>query len=875
MAKWPLIGRSQELSRLTGAIFGRRGAVITGPPGVGKTTMAMMGVELAEDQGISVVRVAGSQVWQSLPFGAFACLLPPDPGGVEHGPEGFVELLRQYAQALVDSAGGSPLLVCVDDAHLLDDASAMLVHQLAQSRSATVLATVLAAGRGGQSAPGPIVSLWKDHLAERIEVAPLDDSLIEQLLEKVLGGAVDQAASRQFADRSLGNPLFLRELVAGAFESGALSNVTGSWRLPEGLRPTDRLVELVTLRLGDLNDSERHVLELTALGEPLSQATLDQLADPEAVESLENKGLISSRVDGRRLRIFLAHPIYGDVVKVGISARRERVLARSLAEATGGRRKEDTLQQASLRLVSGGGSAELLLAGAKAARVRHDHSLTERLARAAIDKGDRFEARFLAAKTAHVRGRPEQADRELAALAADAVSESEKGRVALLRFDNAFNFRGQADSHVIDELLKVVVDPILHDELLARRVRMKSVGSGPRAALEAASAWLEHPSAASPSTLHTMIGHSLTRLGRLDEALGFFNALPGSNENPMGDNGGVQWSLFLNRCHILGLKGRLTEAEVLLNSVHREGEDLPADRSAMMGASLAALYLLQGRVQSAHLQARSSYIHFRDLGSPFAARWSYGAAALALALAGMSEKATEVLTDLDALHLPANLLIETDILLARGWTAVAVGDLSTGRQYLESAVDMGQEVGDLIGATRALLSLARLGRARQVTSRLTALAGEIDSDLVANWARFSSAFATRSCGALEAVASKLEGEGSFLLSAEALGEAAVLLRRDGYSQEAWNAEQKGRRLLARCEGAVTPLVHAIGARGHLTSAEWETAMYAVAGSSDKEIANQMNLSVRTIENRLHRTYQKLGLTRRHELADALRDIPKV
>src|SRR5207244_13645319 len=63
----------------------------------------------------------------------------------------------------------------------------------------------------------------------------------------------------------------------------------GIWRLRGRLRPTARLVELVALRLGDLTGSERTVLELLTLGEPLGQATLDQLADPAAVEALEHK----------------------------------------------------------------------------------------------------------------------------------------------------------------------------------------------------------------------------------------------------------------------------------------------------------------------------------------------------------------------------------------------------------------------------------------------------------------------------------------------------------------------------------------------------------------------------------------------------------
>ena len=65
------------------------------------------------------------------------------------------------------------------------------------------------------------------------------------------------------------------------------------------------------------------MLELLALGEPLGPAELAHLADPAAVDALEEKGLITSGTEGSRIEIRLAHPVYGDVVRAGISARRE------------------------------------------------------------------------------------------------------------------------------------------------------------------------------------------------------------------------------------------------------------------------------------------------------------------------------------------------------------------------------------------------------------------------------------------------------------------------------------------------------------------------------------------------------------------------
>ena len=113
--------------------------------------------------------------------------------------------------------------------------------------------------------------------------------------------------------------------------------------------------------------------------------------------------------------------------------------------------------------------------------------------------------------------------------------------------------------------------------------------------------------------------------------------------------------------------------------------------------------------------------------------------------------------------------------------------------------------------------------------------------------------------------------GAMLYAAEASTEAAVILRRGGAARKAAAAEQKGARLLALCEGAVTPGVRALSARAQLTAGELDTALQAAAGRSNKEIASQMYLSVRTVESHLQRAYEKLGISGRHELAEALRD----
>jgi DNA-binding CsgD family transcriptional regulator len=276
---------------------------------------------------------------------------------------------------------------------------------------------------------------------------------------------------------------------------------------------------------------------------------------------------------------------------------------------------------------------------------------------------------------------------------------------------------------------------------------------------------------------------------------------------------------------------------------------------------------------SAFRRASESYTLFRQLGQPYTARYPYGLAALALALVGQADRAAETLAAHDALDVAPLRPNETDILQARAWTAAAAGDLPAARDQLEAAAELGEQIGDLIGASTALHGLARLGRAGHVAARLTALVDEIDGDLAPARAAYANAVAAGDSTALDHVATGFEDLGANLYAAEARAEAAVLLRRAGLTRQTAAAEQNAARLLAHCQGAITPPIRTMSARVRLTPGELDTAVQAAAGRANKQIASDMHLSVRTVESHLQRAYEKLGISGRHELAEALRNQP--
>jgi len=95
-----------------------------------------------------------------------------------------------------------------------------------------------------------------------------------------------------------------------------------------------------------------------------------------------------------------------------------------------------------------------------------------------------------------------------------------------------------------------------------------------------------------------------------------------------------------------------------------------------------------------------------------------------------------------------------------------------------------------------------------------------------------------------------ETMGADLLAAEAASESAVAWRQAGDPRRAAAAARLAATLAERCEGATTPALQAIETRSFLTPTEREMALLAAAGHSNKRIATELHLAVRSVENRL-------------------------
>jgi DNA-binding NarL/FixJ family response regulator len=259
--------------------------IVSGPAGVGKTTLLAEAVRLAADAGILTLRGGGDPAAGAVPLGPILDALvsadepPLDPvrlHELSQSPDQRFWLLREIQEALEKAARRAPLLVAVDDLQWADAATPSALVTLSRRLATHQISWLLALRRAelpdaGQNA----VSRLESAGASEIRLGPLDKTAVAQIARDALGGEPD-AALREVLSRVDGQPFLLTELLRGLRTERLVTVDGGTARLDAGARLPRRLVDSVVGQLARLTAPARDAVEMASvLGRSFS---LDELA---------------------------------------------------------------------------------------------------------------------------------------------------------------------------------------------------------------------------------------------------------------------------------------------------------------------------------------------------------------------------------------------------------------------------------------------------------------------------------------------------------------------------------------------------------------------------------------------------------------------
>jgi DNA-binding NarL/FixJ family response regulator len=861
---WPLTGRGEELSRISGLIRrrdGPAGVVLAGAAGVGKTRLAREALIAAGQRGTLTRWAVATASARALPLGAFAAtlgLVGPDP----------TRLVRQASDALLAGAGRRGVIVAVDDAHLLDEVSATLVHQLVLQQAASVVLTL----RTGETASDAVTALWKDGHLPRLELQPLSENETATLVEARMGGSVDCLTARRLWTITRGNALYLRQLVDGELEAGRLRQVAGVWRWTGQLALSPGLIELVSARIGQLPDGQKDVVEVLALGEPLGVPLLTQLTSAVAVEQAEARGLVEVYPDGRRLQARLAHPLYGEVQRTRMGRLHARRLRGRIANAladTGSRRAGDTLHRAVLMLDSDLlPDPALLTDAARRATELGDLTLAGRVARAAVAAGGGFEPRLLLGDALSWSG---GVDTELAGLGNLARTDAERAHVAITRTADLFWRLGHCAEaeRVLNAAANALSDSTARLELAGMRSVIDAYLGRCVQAAKTATDVLAHPRP-SPTAIYLAdwsLAAACGGLGNLDgvdESLRRIEVLVDSFEIGLHE-AAIAVALWLRALLLAGLVDR---AEHISLRYRKHCQDVSGPGNVITSWMCAQVARSRGQIRTAARWYRQAIaaVHGADPGG-----WLFfllNGLTGALGMAGDTATARRAFAEMTTARHPGYVYLEPDLLLAGAWVAATEGTISEAITLAQQAAEVATSQDQPALEVLALHTAVCFGD-RTVADRLAQLATQVDGPRACAAAAHAAGLATDDGAALLAASIQLEQMGFLLLAADAAAQAAAAHTRQNRRGSAQTAATRAHRLAEACEGAHTPALAAITAPLPLTSREREIVTLAAAGLSNRQIAQRLMISVRTVENHLYRACAKLGTSDRAELAALL------
>ncbi|MEU4930916.1 LuxR C-terminal-related transcriptional regulator [Streptomyces yokosukanensis] len=870
-----LVARDVEQRQALGAVLTKGGTAIVGPVGVGKTALLCAVAGRLDAARFDVVWTVATRASRQVPFGAFHGLL----GGARDRLDETRAYGALHTELARRSGRRTPVLV-IDDVHHLDDRCAALALGLAAEGRAKLM--VAARGEPGAAMSDAVVALWKDGYLERLDVAQLGLAGTARLLHALVEGEVARGTVDLLHRWTGGNPLLLTQLVRHARASGRLGADGGLWwwRGPRTVPPG--LAEVFDHELDGLTSGEQDALAAIALGEPLALPSVEAVAC-DAVEALEERGLVRTTDGGGQILVRLASPLLAAAVHRKLPRlRRRRIAAALLAADTCP--APDPVVRARWQLEADGPvDTALLIRAAEAAR-GHDPELACRLARRAlpgssaaavvlaralVESGDGAQARqvleragaeaatvsarlragiALAAHVCWVERDPAAAAADLAALGSRASSPAARGAVegvrALVLLGGG---RTSAALEAAERVLRTTVrGPGVAPARLARSVGLVLSGRTRDAVAlaEATAADVDSPG----------------ELRELALALGCYAQVWGGGAGPaLGEAGGGGADPVPGQ----GRDGAAAPGSGRLGVGGASPFLGVPSASHPASAFLDGLrYWALGDQQEAVARLREAVLRHSG-GTRLLRTEATCRLAVCLAEAGRGEDAERALA---ACPPDAVGLVPGQEQWARAAVAAARGDVPAATAGLRAAAGTARREGCWAVAAECLTYAAWLAPAGPPTDLLDQLAlaaGHIDAPRLLAGARAAFALARGSGTELLEHAVRLDGLGMRAPAWRLAERAVVVLRAHG--RRHGDAVVLATRLRGG-QGASAPPVRL----DVLTARELEIASLAAAGLADRAISDRLDVSVRTVESHLARVYRKLGVRSRRDLPSVLR-----
>lgn len=849
------------------------GAVIVGEHGAGKSFIAQRALEQLGDDFL-VVQVRGSSISSKLPYGALSVLLNElDASHLEHP----LMVLRGLTQLLQTRAQGRNVVLFVDNAHDLDELSTMMVAQLCAGGHVLLLAACVDLPNLGSD----IMGLWKDDLLRRVDLGPFDFSETVDSLAQEYGGHFSHTAARALWNASGGNALFLHALAREQIKLGIIVRHDDSWVL--GDKPValaGEIRDVLKARLNRLSPGQRDVFELLSLAGALPLQTLMSVSKAQDIDTLQERALIRVSHDHPPM-VSIANPVTAGIVASVVPPGRSAELRRRLGAVLQDLDLDDYAGSTAVAWALDCGEEvgpQVALAAARQANKASDpHSAlrftrevagTENLTEVAVESAralmalhnDEAARRVLAdaeQRAGDTLGLDEWAslqllwaelDRRSPAAAANALARLQEIelRLTVSRDDGAAP--GPAGDRVRLAYAELAAFEGRYGDVLQMFQDVDATDLGSEAKIMAASLLCE-----AKAVTGDVLG--AVALGRQIIAAAGFLDLPDS----------VMREIRGRFLLLLLLSAKFREAADFIAGT-TESLDEQSRLGGMFEIGLGIVELHRGQLAGAVQRLQSGVWQLRVHDPDAVAGLATAACAYAFALQGDEDKAAALLVDVEEVHPRASWLVNRITRYYELSAKAEIGQKTEALRALKMEADSDTEAQALATGLQFLSAVARLGD-RQASQKLSGLAGQVTGHFAGLCARLAEGLKDSDSEELLATSKDADAAGHAVFARDVTRKAVSCANDAGNRISLRMAQRTQQSLEDRFGNPRNGVLSLLTST--LTARESEVAVRAAAGTSNRKIADEMHVSVRTVEGHLYQVYAKLHVASRSELKDVI------